>query len=281
MAEERKRLLKELLPFEALEAPKWRKTEDVPVKEMVAKIIEYSKEWEGQKKDNYESDLIEQVRQDFLVEFIFHVNIEEEKGFSTYEETDDFLKNCHDKDITSKSEQETLNVKKAYDHLLDKIKREERVCYKRPIAHYLKTSLSEMAARNLVYLVTKGGLPILKESGTNIHISQKLSRWKMPLPVCLMAAISDLICAPNIWNMVWKTLTTFTFYWKHVRGFYLNFLIFTHLRKYDYQKALYDTRNTDERHPTALTTMIIECSYHGWKHFFQRLEEKTRLRESK
>ena len=122
MAEERKRLLKELLPFEALEAPKWRKTEDVPVKEMVAKIIEYSKEWEGQKKDNYESDLIEQVRQDFLVEFIFHVNIEEEKGFSTYEETDDFLKNCHDKGITSKSEQETLNVKKAYEHLLDKLK---------------------------------------------------------------------------------------------------------------------------------------------------------------
>ena len=71
MAEERKRLLKELLPFQALEAPKWRKTEDVPVKEMVAKIVEYSKEWEGQKKDNYESDLIEQVRQDFLVEFLF------------------------------------------------------------------------------------------------------------------------------------------------------------------------------------------------------------------
>ena len=77
MAEERKRLLKDLLPFEALEAPKWRKTEDVPVKEMVAKIIEYSKEWEGQKKDNYESDLIEQVRQDFLVEFLLHVNMEE------------------------------------------------------------------------------------------------------------------------------------------------------------------------------------------------------------
>ena len=35
------------------------KTEDVLVKEMVAKITEYSKEWEGQKKDNYESDLID------------------------------------------------------------------------------------------------------------------------------------------------------------------------------------------------------------------------------
>ena len=99
-------------------------------------------------------------------------------------------------------------MKKAYEHLLDKIKREElpsdyglmetSLLQETDRAYYLKTSLSEMAARNLVYLVTKGGLPILKESGTNIHISQKLSRWKMPLPVCLMAAISDLICAPNI-----------------------------------------------------------------------------------
>ena len=102
MAEDRKRLAKDLLPFEALEAPKWRRTEDVPVKEMLTKIMEYSKAWEGQEKDNYETDLIEQVYQDFLVEFIFHENMEKEKGFSTYEETDDFLKNCHDKGITLK-----------------------------------------------------------------------------------------------------------------------------------------------------------------------------------
>ena len=195
--------MKDLLPFEALEAPKWRKTKEIPVKEMVAKIMECSKEWEGRKKDNYESDLIKQVYQDFLIEFIFHVNMEEEKGFSTYEETDNFLKNCHDKGITlkrsiSKSEQETLNLKKAYEHLLDKIRREEqpsdydswkRVCYKRPIAYYFKTSLSEMAARNPVYLITKDGMPISKERGTIIHIFQNLSKWKMLLSIYLKSAI--------------------------------------------------------------------------------------------
>ena len=101
-----------------------------------------------------------------------------------------------------------------------------------------------------------------------------------------------------------------------MRGFYLNFLIFTHLgegngrlcrilssyllstfspfptpvynvwtdsSKYDYQKALYDTRNTNERHPTTLTTMIIECSYHGWKHFFSknRREKKVKRKQIK
>ena len=73
--------------------------------------------------DKYESDLIEQVYQDFLVECIFHVNMEEEKGFLTYEETDEFLKSCDAEGITlkrsiSKSEQETLNLRKAYENLL-------------------------------------------------------------------------------------------------------------------------------------------------------------------
>ena len=43
-----------------------------------------------------------EVYQDFLVDFLFHVNMEEEKGFSTYEETNNFLKNCHNKGFTLK-----------------------------------------------------------------------------------------------------------------------------------------------------------------------------------
>ena len=323
MAEERKRLLKELLPFEALEAPKWRKTEDVPVKEMVAKIIEYSKEWEGQKKDNYESDLIEEVRQDFLVEFIFHVNIEEEKGFSTYEETDDFLKNCHDKGITSKSEQETLNVKKAYEHLLDKIKREEL-----PSDYGLMaTSLLQETHRILLEDVplgdgrTKPGIFSNQRRFTNFE-----GEWYeypyLPEAEQMENAVTRLLdgcnkrfdlCTKHLKHGM-KDFDDFYFLFKTCAWLLFELLdlhpfgegngrlcrilssyllstfspfptpvynVWTDSTKYDYQKALYDTRNTDERHPTALTSMVIECSYHGWKHFFQRLEEKKRLRESK
>ena len=41
--------------------------------------------------------------------------------------------------------------------------------------------------------------------------------------------------------------------------------------KDDYIQALVDARKSESRHPTRLTTMIIECNYHGWKEFFQEI----------
>jgi fido (protein-threonine AMPylation protein) len=41
--------------------------------------------------------------------------------------------------------------------------------------------------------------------------------------------------------------------------------------KDDYIQALVDTRKSESRHPTSLTTMIIECNYHGWNEFFKEI----------
>ncbi|XP_073231921.1 uncharacterized protein [Porites lutea] len=319
MAEERKRLLKELLPFEALEAPKWRKTEDIPVKEMVAKIMEYSKEWEGQKKDNYETDLIEQVYQDFLVEFILHVNMEEEKGFSTFEETDAFLKNCHDKGITSKSQQETLNVKKAYEHLLDKIKREEE-----PRNYGLmEESLLQETHRILLQDVplgdsrTKPGIfsnqrrfvdfegerynyPYLPEpEKMEKAVVAKLEKCNILFDCCTKDGLKDFDDFYYLFKtcgwMLFELLDLHPFGDGNGRLFRIlcSYLlskfspfptpvynVWTDSTKDDYLEALVRTRKTVERHPTALTTMIIECSYYGWRKFFERLEEKKRFREN-
>ena len=43
-------------------------------------------------------------------------------------------------------------------------------------------------------------------------------------------------------------------------------------KKY-YINALVDTRNSSDRHPKALTTMIIECSWYGWKEYLKELEK--------
>ena len=320
MAEERKRLLKDLLPFEALEAPKWRKTEDIPVKEMVAKIMEYSKEWERQKKDNYETDLIEQVYQDFLVEFILHVNMEEEKGFSTFEETDAFLKNCHDKGITSKSEQETLNVKKAYEHLLDKIKREEE-----PRNYGLmEESLLQETHRILLQDVplrdsrTKPGIfsnqrrfvdfegerynyPYLPEpEKMEKAVVAKLEKCNTLFDCCTKDGLKDFDDFYYLFKtcgwMLFELLDLHPFGDGNGRLFRIlcSYLlskfspfptpvynVWTDSTKDDYLEALVRTRKTVERHPTALTTMIIECSYYGWRKFFERLEEKKRFRENR
>lgn len=324
MAEERKRQLKQLkdlLPFEALETPEWRKKEELSVKEMIAKIMEYKREWEERKRDNYESDLIEQVWQEFLVQFIFHVNMEGEKGFSTYEETDNFLKNCHDKGITdSKSALETLNVKKAYEHLLCKIKGEEL-----PSDYGLmETSLLQETHRILLQDVplgdrrTKPGIfsnqkrftnfggewyeyPYLPDPGQMENaVTHLLDDYNERFDLCTKHGLKDF----DHFYYLFKTCAWLLFELLDLHPFgegngrlcrilssYLLstfspfptpvYNVWTHSTKYNYQKALYDTRNTDKRHPTALTTMLIECSYHGWKHFFKRLEEKRTLRENK
>ena len=324
--EERKRKLGDLLPFEALETPKWRKKQEVSVEEMITKIMEYSKEWKDTKRHKYEPELVEQVNQDFLIQFIFHVNMEEEKGFSNYEETDKFLKRCHDKgNITlkrsySKSEQETLNLRKAYEYLLDKIQREER-----PSDYGLmETSLLQETHRILFQDVplghghTKPGTFSNQRRFTNFEgewyeypylpdaeqmenaVTRLLDGCNKRFDLCTKHGLKDFddfyylfkTCAWLLFELLdlhpfgegngrlcrilcSYLLSTFSPFPTSVYN------VWTDSTKYDYQKALYDTRKTVERHPTALTTMIIECSYHGWKNFFQRLEEKKRIRENK
>ena len=322
---ERKRLLKDLLPFQALEAPTWRKTEALSVKKMIKRIMKYSKEWEEGKKYKYESDLIEKVYQDLLVEFIFHENMEDEVGFSTYEQTDEFLKSCHAEGITlkrsfSKSEQETLNLRKAYEHLLDKIKREEES------SDYglLESSLLQDTHRILLQDVrlkdgsTEPGkfsnqrrctefegelywYPYLPDPGQmEKAASEILDRCNIRVDCCTRDGLKDF----EDFYYLFKTCAWMLFELLDLHPFgdgngrlcrilcsYLLSIfspfptpvynVWTDSTKRDYEKALFDTRKSAERHPTALTTMIIECSYHGWKNFFQRLEEKRRLREKK
>ena len=49
--------------------------------------------------------------------------------------------------------------------------------------------------------------------------------------------------------------------------------VWSESKKDDYIEALVDARKSKNRQPTSLTTMIIECNYHGWKRFFEYLEK--------
>ncbi|XP_067044394.1 uncharacterized protein [Acropora muricata] len=49
--------------------------------------------------------------------------------------------------------------------------------------------------------------------------------------------------------------------------------VWTQSNKDDYKQALVDARKSKTRHPCALASMIIECSYHGWKNFIGELDE--------
>lgn len=54
--------------------------------------------------------------------------------------------------------------------------------------------------------------------------------------------------------------------------------VWTDSCKDDYIKALVEARMSPGRHPCALTTMIIECSYYGWQSFFRALDKETNNR---
>ena len=111
----RRRKLAKYLPFNGSETPKWRTREEIPISEMITKIMDYHKKWEEAKSTNvYDGKLVEEVQNRFLVQFIFHVNMEEEKGFGTFEETEGFLNGFYARGgnlqrSLSINEQETVN----------------------------------------------------------------------------------------------------------------------------------------------------------------------------
>ena len=123
--EERKRKLAMNLPLEALENPNWRQNQEMSITEMITQIMSYRKKWEEVKSSGYDGKLVEKVQKEFLVEFIFHVNMEEESGFGTFEETEKFLTSFYarggnfNRQLSIK-EQETISLRNAYEYLLEK-----------------------------------------------------------------------------------------------------------------------------------------------------------------
>ena len=136
MAKQTDCFVKNLISFDALENPEWRLREahskgdeGVTVEEMISDIMKYHKRWREEEK-TYDKQVIEKVKDEFLLEFITHVNREEEHGFSTLEETKSVLRprnsqNSGLKRSQSIKEIETKNLEEAYLDLLGKVKAEE------------------------------------------------------------------------------------------------------------------------------------------------------------
>ncbi|XP_068762265.1 uncharacterized protein [Montipora capricornis] len=108
--------------FDALENPTWRTQEGQieTVEEMISDIMKNHKRWK-QGENNYDKKLVEEVKDKFLLEFITHVNKEEEHGVLTVEETFNILRSPAHllKRSQSIEERETMNLESAYLSLLE------------------------------------------------------------------------------------------------------------------------------------------------------------------
>ena len=309
------------LPFDASETPKWRKKEEVPISEMIAKIMEYHRKWEEAKSMNvYDGKLVGKVRNQFLVHFIFHVNMEDEIGFGTFEETEEFLnsfyKRCGNlQPPLSRNQQETLNVKKAYEDLLQKIESEEKT------SDYGLIEKSLLQETHRILMEGKPGSTVRgKFSNEERYNDFSEKRYYYQQPEDMEKAVDNLLDKYNVMFDLCtrdglKELDDFYYLFKTCAWLLFELLdlhpfgdgngrlcrilcsyslskftpfptpmynVWTESSKIDYNQALVDTRECKDaegndipilfRQPTALTTMIIECSYYGWGKFFEALD---------
>ncbi|XP_078349109.1 uncharacterized protein LOC144634039 [Oculina patagonica] len=320
--------VRNLISFDALENPSWHATrtcsnarQGKTVTEMITQIADYHKRWEQAIAENaYNDELVKKVQEQFLINFIFHVNIEEGHGLATLTETETFLRNCASQSNLTRSflleEQETINLRVAYENLLDKIKREE-------LANdygLMEVSLLEETHRLILQDIPlpKGFTKPGKMSNNPRVTEFKGEIYHYANPEDMESAVSNLLDKYNFlfdsctkgkgglkdfddFYSLFKTCAWLLFELLDLHPFSdgngrlcrilcsyvlskLNpfptpiYNVWTDSNKDDYINALVEARMSPERHPCALTTMIIECSYYGWQKFFKALDEESNHR---
>ena len=306
--------------FDALENPPWRTQEGLSceqgdlkktVKEMISGIMKFHKRWE---EENYDQKIVEDVKDKFFLEYITHVNKEEEHGVSTIEETTSVLRAPHGS-IHSQSiqEQETINLEKAYVYLLSKIKTEEKASDYGLLEVSLLQETHQIILKDLPLPInaTEPG-KLSKEKRETYY---KGEHYEYQKPEDMTKAVNKLLdkynylfdrCTKhrldkyeNYYNLfrlcawlLFELLDLHPFSDGNGRlcrilgSYLLSFFtpfptpiynIWTQSNKDDYKQALVDARKSETRHPCALASMIIECNYHGWKNFFGELDKRTIL----
>ena len=318
MGKEVKCTVKDLISFEALEKPPWRTSPGLSVTNMLKDIMEFHRRWKEAKLCNtFSVHSVENVKFKFLVDFIHHINSEEELGVSTREEIEtclglpysELLQNL--KWPLSIKEQETVNLKEAYSYVLETVQREESD------TNYglLETSLIKEIHREILK-----GIPVPHYGTRPGEMSDRPrycefngETYYYQHPDNMKAAVDNLIdhynelfdfitrngltSLDNYYNL-FKTCAWLVFELLDLHPFGDGngrlcrilcsyslsmftpfpspiYNVWTNSSKNDYKEALVEARKSASRRPCALTTMIIECNWHGWRKFFECLDEDS------
>lgn len=314
-----------LIDFDAEESPKWRKegADVLTVKEMIEDIVNYQNMWTEIKK-TIDKETLDKVHHRSLIEFIYHVNTQEEHGYDTREE----ITSCLEASKTLErpkniKEIETVNLRDAYTFLLnevDSLKKVENSEEVEKMHGLLKTSLIKKAHKLIMKDIeqTNADEPgeyskylrlthfegetywyakpeeIEKKVETVVnnhnylmehHVKKEIDpnvRVYTMFKICAWALFELLDLHPFsdgngrlcrlLCSYVLSSMTPFPT---------PIYNVWTQPKKEDYMRALVETRKSKTRHPTSLTTMIIECNYYGWKEFFNILDKSINPSQSK
>ena len=281
------------------------------VKEMISDIMKFKKRWEQEQK-KYNQKMVKEVKDKFFLKFITQVNKEEEHGVSTIEETTSVLRPPHGLiRPLSIQEQETLNLEEAYYYLPSKIKTEEkpsdygllelsllkdthRIILKDVPLPTKATEPGKLS--NEIRRTTYEGEPYQYQKPEDMDkaVNTLLDQYNYLFDRCTKHGLHEYedyyslfrLCA---W-LVFELLDLHPFSDGNGRlcrllgSYLLSFFtpfptpiynVWTQSKKDDYIQALVDARKSHTRHPRVLASMIIECSYHGWKNFLGELDKRT------
>ena len=302
-----------LIDFEAEESPFWWERTGQPVhtvKEMVKEIILYQDRWRNL-KDSIDENIREKVDRYFLRKFLYHSNnmsntteavesyldtgIIPQKPLSKTEreplnlrETRNYLfeevKKVEESDEAKKLHGLLeMNLVK-YAHILVLKDIELPKGYTRPGKISDKRRFTYFRGKIYEYA---------SPEGLEQKVQTLLDRYNDLITHCVKEAVGDL--EDQMYKM-FKTCGFLLFELLDLHPFstgngrlcrlLCNYVLssvtpfpapiyngWSESKKDDYYEALESARESTPRHPTSLTTMIIESNYHGWRKFFELLEE--------
>ena len=302
----------DLIKYKPIDFPKWRPDSEAEkqksVGEMLKDIEVFQTKW--QQIEHIVGKAVDGVIRQMELRFYFHVNLEEEHGLGTCEETEAVLLRMFRRmdDKFSREEQEVVNVYHAYQHLKELLQDKEN------ISLLAEGVLLETHRKVLQSVDLNGRTPAgvysdkmrcAEYKGEKYVYQGMLGLTTQQAVQCILDRYNSLIQATKEqWNEngnrlkciedVFKCSAYLLFELLDVHPFSDGngrlcrllasyslavmtpfptpiYNVWSDTTKEDYIDALIETRKSKKRQPCHLVSMMVECNWHGWKEFFHKL----------
>ena len=299
----------DLLNYQPVEKPAWRGNESksnkdasLGVSRMLVDIEKFQKHWEGTAREGNE---IINVTENMEACFYYSVNLEEEHGVGTEEETMELLVRPRAQTLSQK-QQEVVNVCDAYQYLNELLtdKKEKSLLapailraahsiilkdidiqqrtkagefsnlprkteYKGKVYEY-NQRYTDLTTEECVQLVIDRYNPLIEHAKVCQDQKEKVENT-FKAAAYLVFEMLDVHPFSDGNGRLCRLLASYVL--DSMSPFPTPiYNVWSKSHKGDYVQALVETRMSDNRHPCALTSMMIECNWFEWRKFYEKLK---------
>ena len=302
----------DLIKYSPIDFPKWRHVSEAEkqksVSEMLKDIEVFQARW--QQIEHKFGNAVDGVIRQMELKFYFHVNLEEEHGLGTCEETKEVLNRMFHRmdEKFSREEQEVVNLYHAYQHLKELLQDKENTSLlaeevllethrkvlqsvdlngRTPAGVYSdKMRFAEFKGETYVYqgmqgLTTQQSVQCILDrynsliQATKEHWNDDGRRLKCIEDVfkCSAYLLFELLDVHPFSDGNGRLCRLLASYSLAVMTPFPTpiYNVWSDTSKEDYVDALIETRKSKKRQPCHLVSMMVECNWHGWKEFFHKL----------